>query len=134
MVAHARRMGFGDAKGYSPSVLFCAVDNIDSRKVIYNNWVAIEREDKIFIDARVGGETFRVINVRPGDTHYGDELFPAEETFDGRCAEQLTIYMSRITAGFAVAQMAMWLRDFPLDKVINVNVLGCDFDRTGAGG
>jgi len=128
--AHDVRFNDQHAKEIQPTVLFCAVDNIASRQIIYNNWKMIDVEDKILIDSRVGGETFRIINVKPHDTHYAAELFPPEETFDGPCAEQLTIYMSRITAGFAVAQMAMWLRDFHLDKIINVNVLGCDIDRT----
>lgn len=128
--SHDVRFNDMHAMEIQPTVVFCAVDNIDSRKVIYSNWKLIEADDKILIDSRVGGETFRVINVMPHDTHYQAELFPPEETFDGPCAEQLTIYMSRITAGFAVAQMAMWLRGFHLDKIISVNVLGCDVDRS----
>ena len=85
--------------------VFCAVDDIEVRKLI---WQAVRDAAGFFADGRMAAEVIRVLaSGRPAvDQLYPKTLFPAREAYQGSCTARSTIYSATITAGLMVGQFA----------------------------
>jgi sulfur carrier protein ThiS adenylyltransferase len=101
--------------------VFCAVDDIETRKLI---WQAVQEVASFFADGRMAAEIIRVLaSGRPSaDALYSKTLFPAREAYQGSCTAKSTIYSANIAAGLMVGQFARWLRGWPVvpDQLLNL--------------
>lgn len=108
-------------------VLFCCVDSMDARKIIWERSTGI----KLFIDGRMSAETMRIFAADKTNTHsinhYNDSLFADSEAYVGACTAKTTIYCANIASALMVSCFTKWLRSFPLDKEIELNILTCEF-------
>ena len=90
-------------------VIFCCVDSIDARRII---WHTIKRTKRLWIDGRMLGEIMRVLMTDGKyDQEYTRTLFPNIEAERGRCTARATIYTSNIIAGLMLAQFNRWLNE-----------------------
>lgn len=105
-----------------PPVVFCCVDSIEVRKLI---WEHAGQDADCFIDARMSAETMRVFTatVAGGREHYPTTLFAAEDAFVGTCTAKTTIYCANIAAGIMVSQLSKWLRGMPAEAEVGFNLL-----------
>ena len=106
-------------------VLFCCVDAIDTRKLI---WEAVKDRVSVFVDTRMSASVARVIAVvdSAGRKHYPTTLFGADEAYEGSCTAKSTIYTANIAAGLAIAQFTKWLCSLPVDPDICLNILASE--------
>jgi hypothetical protein len=106
--------------------VFCCVDSIDTRKLI---WQAVRDAVGFFTDGRMAAELIRVLaSGRPGaDAAYAKTLFPGAEAYQESCTARSTIYASNIAAGLMVAQFAYWLRGLPVVPDQMLNVLAAEY-------
>lgn len=111
----------------SAAVVFCCVDSIETRKLIFDN---VKDKCLLFIDGRMSAESFRIFTVfdERSKKWYPETIFPKSEAFVGSCTAKSTIYCSNICAGFMVGQFTKWLRGIPLDTEINGNILTNEMD------
>lgn len=104
-----------------PIAVFCCVDSIDTRKLI---WEAVKDKAQFFVDGRMAAEVIRVLaSDTPNlDRHYPATLFAASEAYAGECTAKSTIYTANIAAGLMVGQFARWLRRLPIvpEQVFNL--------------
>lgn len=107
---------------FTVGAFFCCVDGIETRKQIFNS--IIERAD-FFVDGRMSAEYLRVLTVHDDASreYYSTTLFPSSEAYQGPCTAKSTIYCSNVAAGIMVSQFAQWLRGYPVDKDIDLNLL-----------
>ena len=104
------------------NVLFCAVDSIETRRLIWN---ATRDKVNIFIDGRMGAEVLRVLtacNVMSYE-YYPTTLFAASQAYTGPCTAKTTIYCANIAAGSMIAQFTKWLRRLPIEPDVQFNLL-----------
>ena len=101
--------------------VFCCVDTIDARKLI---WEAIKHKARFFSDGRMAAEVIRVLacDTPSMDRHYPTTLFSASEAYAGECTAKSTIYTANIAAGLMVGQFTRWLRHMPVvrEQVFNL--------------
>ena len=107
------------------NVLFCAVDSIETRKLI---WAAVKDRTAFFADTRMNAEVVRVLTAcdPAGRQHYPGTLFDAREAHAGSCTAKSTVYTANIAAGLAIGQLTKWLRGIPADKDITLNLLSSE--------
>lgn len=107
---------------FTGGVLFCCVDNIETRSSIFNS---IKGRVDLWIDGRMAAEYCRIFTAWDDTSrqHYLTTLFPSSEAYNGACTSKTTIYCANVSAGLRVAQFAKWLRGCDLDKEIDVNLL-----------
>ena len=112
-------------------VVFCCVDKIDTRKLI---WEAAGHKTRFFADARMSAEVMRVLVAcdERGRKHYPTTLFAAEEAFVGACTAKSTIYTAALAAGLMLAAFTQWLRDMPPEPDVTLNLLAWELTVTGA--
>jgi len=56
--------------------MFSCFDNLDARKIMFENWLTIKDDDKIFIDGRMSLTTFDVFFVTPDKIEkYREDLY-----------------------------------------------------------
>lgn len=113
-----------DSKPFRNQPLFCCVDKIEVRGMIYNK---LRRYLPFFIDGRmVGGAEIRIIQACDDDSkhHYPTTLFAEEEAVQGRCTAKSTIFGAFVTAGMMVSAYARWLKNpegyFMQDAYLNL--------------
>jgi hypothetical protein len=113
-----RSMKIGD-------VVFCTVDKIDARKLI---WESVKDKARFFADGRMSAEVLRVITACDSEPrkHYPSTLFNAEEAFTGPCTAKTTIYCANIAAGLMIAQFTKYLRQLPIEPDIQLNLLASE--------
>lgn len=107
------------------NVLFCAVDSIETRRLI---WEAVKDRIGFFADGRMAAEVLRVLvacDPRSRE-HYPTTLFADGEAYAGSCTARSTIFCANIAAGFMVAQFARWLRRLPIDADLTINLLASE--------
>jgi hypothetical protein len=111
--------------GNSSLVVFCCVDSIATRKLI---WEAVRVQTALFIDGRMSAEVIRVLAADDpaSDGVYAETLFEASEAFAGSCTARSTIYSASIAAGLMVGQMTRWLRQLPVDPDVTLNLLSME--------
>ena len=112
-------------------VLFCCVDKIDARRLI---WEAVKDRVAFFCDGRMSAEVCRVLAAsdEPGRFHYPTSLFRPEEAQSGPCTARTTIYCANVAAGLMLAQFAKWLRRLPLDADLTLNLLAGELTANAA--
>lgn len=103
-------------------IVFCCVDSIETRAHIFN---AIADRTQLFVDGRMQAEVFRVLAAYDDDSrqYYGTTLFPEAEAQQGSCTAKTTIYCASGLACFETQILAKWLRGFPLQKDVLMNLL-----------
>ena len=109
------------------NVLFCAVDAIETRRLIWN---ATKDRVHIFIDARMSAEVLRIITAcdLASREHYPQTLFDAGRAYAGPCTAKTTIYCASVAAGLMLAQFSKYLRHLPIDSDIQLNLPTCELD------
>ena len=60
--------------------------------------------------------------------HYPTTLFHAEEAFVGPCTAKTTIYCANIAAGLMIAQFTKYLRGWPVDADVQLNLLAAEMN------
>ena len=103
-------------------VLFNCVDSIETRRHI---WQGVRDQVRFYADTRMSAEVVRVLVAADvaGREHYPSTLFSAGEAHEGSCTAKSTIYTANIAAGLAVGQFTKWLRGFPVDADVTLNIL-----------
>lgn len=108
-------------------VVFVCVDSMEARNSIFKMFAkrARYRNDTILIDGRMSAETFRVLSVHDEESlgYYPSTLFTDEEAYQGSCTAKSTIYCASGLACFEAQILAKWLRNVPLQKDVQVNLL-----------
>ncbi len=104
------------------NVLFCCVDSIDTRRLI---WQAVKDRVRLFSDGRMSAEVLRVLSVsdEASRRHYPTTLFDAGQAYEGACTARSTIYCANVAAGLMLAQFTRWLRRLPVDADLQLNLL-----------
>lgn len=104
------------------NVLFCAVDRIEVRQLIWN---AVKDKVDFFVDGRMSAEVIRILAAcdHASRIYYPSSLFATEEVYAGSCTAKTTIFTANIAAGLMVEQFAKWLRHLPIDPDIQLNLL-----------
>jgi sulfur carrier protein ThiS adenylyltransferase len=111
-----------ELSGDGELVLFCCVDSIVTRRMI---WETVRSSARFFIDGRMSAEVLRILAAgEPAlDDDYPRTLFSAEEAYVGACTARSTIYTASIAAGLMLHQFAKWLRGIPVDADLTLNLL-----------
>lgn len=77
-------------------IVIAAVDAIDTRTRIWEDQVRDNPAVRLYIEGRMGGETFQIFAVRPCDPdhqeRYRQELFPKELTTELPCTARAIIF------------------------------------------
>ena len=113
-----RSLGIGN-------VLFCAVDKIDARRLI---WEAVKDTVIFFADGRMSAEVLRIVVACDPQSreHYPSTLFAAQEAFVGPCTAKTTIYCANTAAGLMLAQFAKFLRGLPVEADVQLSLLSME--------
>jgi len=106
-------------------VVFCCVDAIDARRLIWN---AMRNRARFFADGRMSAKVLRVLVAcdEPGRRHYPGTLFTAEEAYAGSCTAKTTIYCANIAAGMMLSALTRWLRGLPVEPDVSLNLLAAE--------
>lgn len=106
-------------------ITFCCVDNMSSRKAIWNS---VSKQFDFWVDGRMLGETIRILSAtKQSDIQkYSDSLFADEEAQQGRCTAQGVIYTANIAAGLMLQQFVRWLRGQATDCDLIFNLLASE--------
>lgn len=108
---------------FDGGVIFSCVDSMSARRKIFESTNGIR---ELMIDARTTAEYSRIFivdNDEESNKHYEKSLFSDDEAHPGSCTAKMTFYIANVSAGIRVAQFAKWLRNIPLDKEIQINLL-----------
>ncbi|MBI9018757.1 MAG: ThiF family adenylyltransferase [Phycisphaerae bacterium] len=107
------------------NIIFCCVDKIDTRKHIFE---AVKDHANFFCDARMSAETLRIITAHDEASriYYPNTIFNANKAYAGPCTAKSTIYTANIAAGFMLTQFTKHLRNLPIDKDIQLNLLASE--------
>jgi sulfur carrier protein ThiS adenylyltransferase len=97
-------------------IVFCCVDSMEARRVIwrkFNRTRSSTTVHNLFIDARVGGPSIRILTV-PADSPamiagYVGTLHSDGAAYEAPCTARMTVYTATVAAGLMVAQMVSWL-------------------------
>ena len=105
--------------------VFCCVDTISARAAI---WRSIQHCCQFWADARMLGETLRVLSTYDQETrqHYATQLFPQSEAQSGTCTSRSTLYAASIAAGLVIQQFTRWLRGVTCDSTLTFNLLASE--------
>ena len=119
VVARAER--FRRSRSQVGQALFCCVDSIDTRKII---WESVKGQVKLFVDDRMNALVIRLLTAADPETrdHYPSTLFPGSEAHVGSCTARSTIFTANICAGLMVSQFSRWLRKMPVDGDLTLNL------------
>jgi len=117
-----RSMEIGD-------VVFCCVDAIDARRLIWN---AARDRARFFADGRMSAEVLRVLVAcdEPGRRHYPGTHFAAEEAYTGSCTAKTTIYCANVAAGMMLSVFTRWLRGLPVEPDVSLNLLAAELSAS----
>ena len=112
-------------------VVFCAVDRIDTRRLI---WESVKDKVRFLCDGRMSAEVLRVLTTcdLQSRQHYPTTLFQSQEAFVGPCTAKTTIYCANIAAGLMLAQFTKYLRQLPIDADIQLNLLASELSITNS--
>lgn len=111
-----------------PEVVFMCVDSIVTRELIYKSLK--KKGAKFVIDGRMLGEVMRVLTIELEDEEsckrYESSIFPESEQEPERCTAHATIYCASGAAMLMVHQFTRYMRNFPLDADMSLNLLAGD--------
>jgi molybdopterin/thiamine biosynthesis adenylyltransferase len=114
----------GLAGGRQP-VVFCCVDSIDTRRLI---WETLHDRICFWADGRMAAEVIRVLasDAPVSDHFYPSTLFTEAEAYGGSCTAKSTVYTASIAAGLMLGQFTRWLRGMPVDCDVSLNLLSME--------
>jgi sulfur carrier protein ThiS adenylyltransferase len=114
------------------NILFCCVDKIETRRLI---WESVKDKVNFFCDGRMTAEVLRVITACDYNSrnYYPTTLFEQSQAFVGTCTAKTTIYCANIAAGFMLSQFTKYLRGFPVEPDIQINLLANELAVQGVG-
>jgi molybdopterin/thiamine biosynthesis adenylyltransferase len=97
-------------------IMFSAFDNMEARKVMFNNWSqeAPKHDNAIFIDGRLLAEQLQVFFVTPETArrYQKDFLFDDSEVEDANCSYKQTSHFAAVIAAKMVQGFTNWfIRD-----------------------
>ena len=106
--------------------VFCCVDSIDTRAAI---WRSAGKLCQFWADGRMLGEVLRILAVADPESrrHYASTLFSGDQAQQGSCTSRSTIYAASIAAGLMLHQFARWLRGWPVDRDMSLNLLAGEY-------
>ena len=93
------------------------------------NWLtalgrALDALDVPPCTGRMAAEVLRVLCVTPEHAdRYAGTLFAADEAHRGACTARSTVYCANIAAGWMIHQFTRWLRGWPVDFDLTLNLL-----------
>jgi len=94
-------------------IMFSAFDNMEARKVMFNNWLseAPKHENAVFIDGRLLAEQLQVFIVTPetAERYQKEFLFDDSEVEDINCSYKQTSHFAAIIAARMVQGFTNWL-------------------------
>jgi len=94
-------------------IMFSAFDNMEARKVMFENWAAESKkhEESIFIDGRLLAEQLQVFFVTPetAERYQKDHLFDDSEVEDANCSYKQTTHFAATIAAKMVQGFTNWL-------------------------
>ena len=86
------------------SIIIAAVDSMETRQEIWDNVLQGADAARLFVDARMGADSFQVFTVDmvsdEAIERYEEYLFPPEESIEVPCTMRATMYLSMVIAGF----------------------------------
>jgi molybdopterin/thiamine biosynthesis adenylyltransferase len=104
-----------DAESLKSPVMFSCFDNMEARKVMFENWLseAEKYPDSIFIDGRLNAEQFQVYYVTLANAvQYRDKhLFADSEVEDANCSYKQTTHFAAAIAAKMVQGFTSFLDD-----------------------
>lgn len=113
------------------TVIFLCPDNMACREAVYKSFLN-NPLNQLLIDTRMLGEQLRIVvaDKEHGETveGYGTTLISDEEAAEGRCTSDGAIHSAMVAAGYAVSDLARWLRKEPLlfpNTLINIPSRDC---------
>ena len=124
-------------------VVFCCVDNMSVRKVIFEQHLKClslfggikcpyseKSESFFFCDGRMLGENLRILTAADHNSrrYYLDpeNLYTTDQAEKGSCTSKTTLYAAYIIAGRMVHMYSRWLRNLPVDYDVLENVLASE--------
>jgi sulfur carrier protein ThiS adenylyltransferase len=119
---HPRPERFRRSSSDHGNVIFACVDSIETRKLIFE---ALGQKVDFLCDGRMAAEVCRVLTVtdHASRMYYPSTLFAVSEAFHGACTAKSTIYCAGIAAGLMVGQFSKWLRRWPCEWDLTLNLL-----------
>lgn len=73
-----------DVSGYD--FVICAVDNMHTRRNVFENWCMLGKQNSVFIDGRLSAEELQIFRIKKNDTYHVD-LYQNQYLFDDSEAE-----------------------------------------------
>jgi len=109
------------SKHQTGAAVFCCVDTIAARAAI---WRSLRDRCQFWADGRMLGEVIRVLVAADSESReaYAATLFPQAEAQTGSCTSRGVIYTANIAAGLMLHQFTRWLRGFPIEPSVSVNL------------
>lgn len=130
------------ASTYPPltPIVFCCVDSMSARQAIWNHICTLNAAAPdsppvtLFIDTRMSAEVCRILaTVAPSHiSPYAATLFSDDEAYAGRCTAQSTLHCACAAASLATSQLSLFLRSFPLEPDITLNLLTLELFPTAS--
>jgi len=106
----------GEYNGEFSKIMFSAVDNMSTRKQMFNTWKQRDQRE-LFIDGRIAAETLWVYAVEKGQEEaYEKYLLSDNELPDASCTMKATTHIGMLCAGFMVAQFTNYLTNRKLQE------------------
>lgn len=103
-------------------VVFCCVDNMDSRKMIFEG---VQRTASFFCDGRMQGLAAYCYPFAKEYFHkYLDTWHPQEESEPGRCTARSTLFVASFLASAMIFSMTRWMAG---KKVYPFGGMPCEF-------
>jgi molybdopterin/thiamine biosynthesis adenylyltransferase len=108
-----------DIKRYMPKVVVSAVDNMETRKLIFDN----TDEDTLFLDGRMGADQIEVytINNKEASVMYQAHLWTDAETAPLPCTSKATMYNVLMIASLMANNIRLALMKQPVRPAIIVD-------------
>lgn len=91
---------------FSHKFVFSGFDNMEARRVMFNNWLRIYAEDKdaIFIDGRLSMEQLQIYCITPDKAErYKETLFADSEVEEAPCTMKQTTHTAAMIASHMTA-------------------------------
>ena len=95
-----------------PITVVCT-DNMESRKIVYDRWLALEDSRKLFIDARMDSLSLQVITATKENDNYMSTWYNDSEVEPALCTMKHTIFTGALAAGAIVRNLFSVLMNHP---------------------
>ena len=112
-----------DSDTGSSQVLISAVDNMQTRRVLWDKFVG-NQNIKLFIDGRMAarfGQVFTIDRSLTAMELYEESLFSDAEAYQAPCTEKSTIFCAYGMASLISAQLFNWLKEGKAKSQVEVD-------------